>query len=123
MTSRLPEPRESDISIIVGTYTLEGLIWRKPCAYDQIVTQDEVDEGYFAFVEYDLERAPFCAPELVRVRAYQTVNEHMKGTPTPISAGLQEVFSQYLQDDAGRWKEAWAWLDEMGEPVRARRAA
>ena len=110
--NRFNEPKEEDVTLVIGTYVLEDLIWQRPCLCDQIVTQDEVDEGYFSHVEFDLERAPDCEPELMRVRAYRA------GLFVPISAGLQEVFSQYLQDDKKRWQDAKNWLDAMGERVQ-----
>ena len=94
MTSRFPDPREDTIGLIIETYTLENLIWKRPCPFDQIATQEEVDEDHFAVVEFDLEWAPDCDAELMKVRAYKTTGEFMKKTPTPISASLQEVFSQ-----------------------------
>jgi hypothetical protein len=123
---RLPEQKEESIGLIIGTYQLEGLIWQRPCNFDQIITQVEVDDGFFSVVEYDLECAPDCEPELMRVRAYKTAGEFKRKTPTPISAGLQEVFSQYLQDDPQRWNEAKSWLHAMGESISVtchRRAA
>ena len=113
--NRFSEPRD-DIALIAGTYVLEDLYWQRPCHFDQIVTIEEIDEGFFSHVEFDLERAPDCEPELMQVRANRTAEEYRKRTPTPISPGLQEVFSQYLQDDKARWQEAANWLDAMGEP-------
>ena len=102
---RLPFPKEEDIGLIIGTYTLEGLNVRRACPFDQIVSQDEIDEDLFSVVEFDLEWAPDCDAELMKVRAYKDRSDYEKKTPTPISAGLQEVFSQYLQDDPQRWRE------------------
>ena len=124
---RLPEPRDDEDNVLkIGTYQIDGLIWQRATPFDQIVTQVEVDDGFFSVVEFDLERAPDCEPELMRVRAYKTAGEFKRGTPTPISAGLQEIFSQYLQDDPQRWQEAKNWLEVMGEPIgvcTSRRAA
>ena len=119
---RFQEPKE-DIGLIIGTYTVEGLYWQRQRPYDQIVTQEEIDEGFFSVVEFDLEWAPDCDAELMKVRAYKTRAEHTYHTPTPISAGLQEVFSQYLQDDPQRWRDAKNWLEAMGEPISVRCAA
>jgi len=126
MTSRFQEPKEDTIGLIIGTYILEGLYWQRQRPYDQIVTQEEVDEGFFSVVEFDLEWAPDCDAELMKVRAYRSHVDHAKGIQAPISAGLQEVFSQYLQDDPQRWRDAKNWLESMGEPIgvcTSRRAA
>jgi len=98
---RFQEPREESY-LIIGTYSLENLVWVRPSPFDQVIPQDEISVNHFAIVEFDLERAPDCESELVRVRAYRTCADQKAGKPTPISAGLQEVFSQYLQDDKAR---------------------
>jgi len=120
---RFQEQREEEAYLIIGTYSLENLVWVRPSPFDQVMSQDEVSEGHFAIVEFDLERAPYCEAELMRVRAYRTCADQKAGKQTPISAGLQEVFSQYLQDDKARWLEACDWLDAMGEPIGVLEAA
>ena len=114
---RFQEQAEGNVSLMIGTYWLNDLIYIPTRMSGKITTQDEIDKLYFAVVEFDLERAPDCPVEIMRVKAYSTSKDHKEGRPTPLSASLQEDLSSYLQDDKSLWSEACAWLSEMGEPI------
>jgi len=111
---RFLEPEQSN-NLVTGTYPIKNLLLVKACGHDRLMTQEEIDEGYVPLVEYQLERAPGCLPEVTCVAVYR--GERVR------DPALEELARQYLEDDATRLSQASSWLDEHGDVFNPRREA